>query len=529
MNASPLPRFDLDSEHQKAVMTANSLRRLSPIMIQKPQLADMSTIFRRIDSFPDKASPNMTRSLYDLVGIYIRQQRWKEAEWLSVHLLEALGSILGKLHPHMIRSTYLIGIIYREQGRWKEAESIYHYNLAASKMVFGKAHEQTLQISGDLSQIYQHSYDQSHPTEEHTRLMGSNSLKKSDYYEPEHHGQFIGTEDSETAFLEIGDKLLLSENPDMSVMKGIDSLVAEYRHQRRFERANDLLVQLINLCEKLLPKDHPILLTHMESLGLLRRDLQQLHEAESVLEKVFEKRSSVLGRTHAETLDAANNLAVIYMMLEKASKAEALLQETFLAQKIMLGENHPQTWLTMTNLALSHQRNGNPTAAIEILEGLLPKQGNCLGATHYQVVQATYHLGKIYCEKQRTEDAERLFRHFITSQENDPEAYKPATLDSLLRLATVLTLQERLQKATQLIERYHQGMLQVFGETSREALQSLNLLGIAYFRECRWTEGEEVFRRLATSANTVLGPDDQLTKAAEMNLKLGYEQKIRTP
>ena len=523
MNASHLPRFDLDPEHQKAMMTANFLQRPPPIIIQKPQLTNMSAVFRKISAFVNKASPNVTRSLYDLVSIYIRQQRWNEAEWLSVQLWEALESVLGKVHPDTIRSTYLIGIIYREQGRWKEAESIYRYNLEISKIVFGDSHWQTLQISEDLLQMYHHSYHRWKATEEPTRLLGTSLLKKSDYYEPERHGQLTDTTDLEKVSLEI-----LLENPNMSVLKSIDNLVAQYRHQRRFEKAETLLLQLINLREKLLPKDHPLLLSHMESLGLLRMELKQLDEAESVMEKVFEKRSSVLGKFHAETLNVANNLAVIYMMLKKASKAEALLRETLLAQKVLLGENHPKTWVTMTNLAAACKRCGKPTAAIAVLEGLLPKQRECLGATHNQVVQATNHLGELYCEEQRAEDAEWLFRCLIARQEDEPEVDNPANLDSLLRLATALVLQNRLREATHLVERYHERTSQVFGETSRDALQSQNFLGIAYFREERWTEGEEVFRRLAASANAVLGPDDVLTKAAEINIKLGDEQKNRT-
>ena len=521
MNVSKLPRFSVDPERRNTKVTQNSPQMPPPLVIQTPQLANKSPIFDIVDILDNRNSPDMTRAMYDLVTIYIRQHRWTEAEWLSIRLREALASVLGEEDPHTLRSTYLIGFIYREQGRSKEAERIYCYSLQVSKISLGDSHEQTLQIYGDLAQLYQHGYYHWKGTEKYSTPLATSLLKKSVHYEPEYRSQLKDSAALEEAFLEIGNKFQLSANPDMSVIAGISSIVAEHHHQRHFKEAEALVLQLIEICKRTLPNDHPETLSGMETLGLLWKDLERLNEAERMLEEVFEKRSRVLGRSDEETLDAASNLAVIYMKLKKARKAETLLQETVSAQRVALGENHSKTWITMTNLAVAYQRCGKPAAAIELLEDTLARQREVLGAAHNQVFQASTHLGQFYLKESRADDAERLCRSLITSQENELGVDHPVVLDSLLRLATALTLQNRLREATQLVERHHAGTTRVFNKTSREALQSLNSLGIAYFREERWEEGEEVFRGLAAEAKIVLGPDDRLTKAAETNIARG--------
>ena len=74
-------------------------------------------------------------------------------------------------------------------------------------------------------------------------------------------------------------------------------------------------------------------------------------EAEPLLLETLEIQKRVLGDDHPETLTFMNNLASLYFAQGRYDEAEPLLLETLETQKRVLGDDHVETSLTVHNLA----------------------------------------------------------------------------------------------------------------------------------------------------------------------------------
>src|ERR1700722_16659258 len=68
------------------------------------------------------AVPNVAARL---VHVYMQGGRWKEAEKLSVLVMETNKRVLGEEHPNTLMSMNNLAMTYQNQGKWKEAEALH--------------------------------------------------------------------------------------------------------------------------------------------------------------------------------------------------------------------------------------------------------------------------------------------------------------------------------------------------------------------------------------------------------------------
>lgn len=226
-------------------------------VIQVSQPTHRSPILEKVELLDDKTTLLMQSKLFHLISIYCDQHRWPDAEWLSIHLMERLMRVLGEQHVVTIQCIGWIGHIYLKQGRSKEAESVLLYSLEINRTLLGDTHDETLWIVQNLYDLYLQTKDRSKKFENYSMILTANSLKRSVYYKPEYHSRLEDIASLEKTFLEIGQDEFFLLNPDMAVISGIGYIVREHYHQRRFKEAEILELQLIEICKKVLPHDHP--------------------------------------------------------------------------------------------------------------------------------------------------------------------------------------------------------------------------------------------------------------------------------
>ncbi|KAJ6133730.1 hypothetical protein N7523_000052 [Penicillium sp. IBT 18751x] len=76
---------------------------------------------------------------------------WKEAEQLSVQVMETRRTKLGADHPSTLASIANLASTYRKQGRWEEAEQLEVQVMETSKTKLGPEHPDTLTSMANLA------------------------------------------------------------------------------------------------------------------------------------------------------------------------------------------------------------------------------------------------------------------------------------------------------------------------------------------------------------------------------------------
>ncbi|MFZ1025595.1 MAG: CHAT domain-containing protein, partial [Limnoraphis robusta] len=137
--------------------------------------------------------------------------------------------------------------------------------------------------------------------------------------------------------------------------------------QGRYSQAEPLLIQALEMYQKLLGDEHPDVANSLNSLAALYTSQGRYSQAEPLLIQALEMYQKLLGDEHPDVANSLNNLAELYSSQGRYSEAETLLiQATEMFQKL-LGEVHPDVALSLNNLARLYTSQGDTTGAINFL------------------------------------------------------------------------------------------------------------------------------------------------------------------
>ncbi|KAH6874575.1 Tetratricopeptide repeat-domain-containing protein, partial [Thelonectria olida] len=95
--------------------------------------------------------------------------------------------------------------------------------------------------------------------------------------------------------------------------------------------------------KKVLSKEHPSVLAIMNNLAVLLNSLGKYEAAEKMHRQTLELREKLFGKEHPSTLDSMNNLAVILDRLGKSEEAERMYRQTLVLREKVLSKEHPST------------------------------------------------------------------------------------------------------------------------------------------------------------------------------------------
>ncbi|KAE8361552.1 purine and uridine phosphorylase [Aspergillus caelatus] len=127
----------------------------------------------------------------------------------------------------------------------------------------------------------------------------------------------------------------------------------------RWEEAEELDLQALELRKQVLGPEHPDTLTSMANLASTYQNQGRWKEAEELDVQVIELRKQVLGPEHPDTLTSMNNLAYTWKLLGKVQDALALMEKCVELRCNLLGPDHPHT-ISSSNALRDWERAMNP-------------------------------------------------------------------------------------------------------------------------------------------------------------------------
>ncbi|PTB49647.1 hypothetical protein M431DRAFT_486642 [Trichoderma harzianum CBS 226.95] len=107
-------------------------------------------------------SLNMIGVLHDIIYMKICQERWEEAERMTLGTVAGLEQVFGKNNFIAIATSGILVSIYRYQGRYKEAEELQIKTLHYRQKFYGWEDKSTIDAMAELASIYkdQKRYDE---------------------------------------------------------------------------------------------------------------------------------------------------------------------------------------------------------------------------------------------------------------------------------------------------------------------------------------------------------------------------------
>ncbi|MCJ1283415.1 hypothetical protein MMC26_002744 [Xylographa opegraphella] len=241
--------------------------------------------------------------------------------------------------------------------------------------------------------------------------------------------------------------------------------------QGRIPEARQIHETVVEGFRKVLGDDHVDTLKAMSNLG---RDIGKnfrFSEAIDMHLKVVPGLRNKLGSFHLETLIAVDNLAMAYY--DRAAygyghpgdldHALELQNEVFEKRKEKLGREHLYTLWSSLNLARIRGVRGEIDEALSVfLPGYAIVRRNW-GETHFGVLLAKLHYGRILIYAKRYSEAEDILKEVIESHEG-PRKGHPDRLLAIFSLINCRNLQGKEAETVVLLEELTESTKALFGE-----------------------------------------------------------------
>jgi tetratricopeptide (TPR) repeat protein len=135
----------------------------------------------------------------------------------------------------------------------------------------------------------------------------------------------------------------------------------------RYEEAERLSLQCLEIMKRVLGPDHPHTLSAMTDLALAYQGQHRYEEAERLDSEILGIQKRVLGPERGEVLWTMNNLALAYQSEGRYREAERLHLQTLEIRRRVLGPAHPDTLASLYNLACIAAKRGDRAKAMSWL------------------------------------------------------------------------------------------------------------------------------------------------------------------
>ncbi|MBO1047233.1 MAG: tetratricopeptide repeat protein [Dolichospermum sp. DEX182a] len=216
--------------------------------------------------------------------------------------------------------------------------------------------------------------------------------------------------------LDIRKRQLGDDHPDVAT--SLNNLALLYRLQGRYNDAEPLYLQSLDIRKRQLGDDHPDVATSLNNLALLYRLQGRYNDAEPLYLQSLDIRKRQLGDDHPDVATSLNNLALLYRLQRRYNDAEPLYLQSLDIRKRQLGDDHPDVATSLNNLALLYKKQGRYNDAEPLYLQSLDIRKRQLGNDHPDVATSLNNLAGLYESQGKYLEAEDLAKQALIIYQN---------------------------------------------------------------------------------------------------------------
>ncbi len=293
-------------------------------------------------------------------------------------------------------------------------------------------------------------------------------------------------------------------------------------YQKEQELAIEYLSKAVELQKQLgLEKDLP---SSLNNLALLYDSQGRYDQAEPLFLQALELRKRLLGEDHPHVAQSLNNLAFLYYSQGLYDQAEPLFLQALELRKRLLGDNHPDVASSLHNLASLYDSQGLYDQAEPLYLQALELCQRLLGDNHPDVAQSLNNLASLYESQGRYDQAEPLLLQALELRKRLLGDNHPDVATSLNNLANLYSDQGRYDQAESLLLQALELRKRLLGENHPDVATSLNNLAYLYFSQGRYDQAEPLFLQALELCKRLLGDNHPNTITVRKNWEACRQQ-----
>ncbi|NEP09753.1 MAG: tetratricopeptide repeat protein [Symploca sp. SIO2C1] len=227
----------------------------------------------------------------------------------------------------------------------------------------------------------------------------------------------------------------------------LNNLAGLYKSQGRYDEAEPLYEQALEIDKRSLPKDHPSLATHLNNLANLYESQGRYDEAEPLYEQALEIDKRSLPKDHPSLATDLNNLAGLYKSQGRYDEAEPLYEQALEIDKRSLPKDHPSLATDLNNLAQLYKCQGRYAEAEPLYEQALEIDKRSLPKDHPSLATHLNNLANLYESQGRYNEAELLYEQALEIDKHSLPKDHPSLATHLNNLAGLYESQGRYDEA----------------------------------------------------------------------------------
>lgn len=378
------------------------------------------------------------RSYNNLIGLYIDQGKYDDAESLCIYALNICEKTFLPNHNMTLVLIKCLAQIYFKKSRYDDAEKLYKRVLNIRNEIFGENSNEAATIMGELASIHKIN---GHYDDAKILLEEALEIKEKEFglahtevavvldslgmvYQKMR--RYSDAEELLKRALEIRKKVYGVNHPNLS--DSLNNLASLYAEIGSDERAEELYKESLEICELFYKEDHDNIASTLNNLGYFYYIHGRFDKAEQLYERAFKIREKVLGLEHSDTAASINNLAELYNKLNRDEDAENLHKKALNIRMNIFGLEHIDTASSLNNLAFIYYKQNKYSKAVPLFEQALEITQCVVGENHRDTIESMNNLAALYTCIDRKKDAIKLYRKALELSEKNLGSYHELTI-----------------------------------------------------------------------------------------------------
>ena len=272
------------------------------------------------------------------------------------------------------------------------------------------------------------------------------------------------------------------------------SLALQYKGLGRYDDAEMLETQVVDVRRKLLGDDHSDTLVAINDLGSILEAKGDVARAEQCYREVIERRRRVLGADDMELLTTMGNLGNLLRDQGKFDLAEPLLKESLDGLRRAKGPESRDTLIAMNTYGFLLISRGNPSDAEPYWREAYETGKRLFGSDDPDVLIWMHNMGGLLSSQGKYASAEPYYREAVATARRVHGLEHPNTLACMVTLGGNLQNLNKLNDAEQLIREAFEVRVRILGKDHPDTLMSMGNLGALVRNQYRYEEAETLLK-----------------------------------
>jgi CHAT domain-containing protein/tetratricopeptide (TPR) repeat protein len=239
--------------------------------------------------------------------------------------------------------------------------------------------------------------------------------------------------------------------PGVTFSNFINTLANVYTRLGRYDDALAGHYRTLELRERLLGPDDPLVSSSLNNLSIVYRNMRQYDEAERLLLRALDIRERTFGPTNRRVAGTLQNLGNVASATGRYIEAEQYYRRAVAIKRKTLGPDHPSLASSINGLAISLSQQGRWAEAEPLYHESIGIFEAAFGPDHLALMHPISNLSILYFNLGKFEEAEALDRRALAIGRARLGLEHPDVSDNMANLAHRLWIQGRDDEALGLL------------------------------------------------------------------------------